>query len=278
MRKLSVPVIVTFFIYCLLLSSCGPVEPSTYTERLYRISTVQSYPDKNEAEIVPDKIGEFQESIYLKNFNKPSHLSLFGVNSGDRVLATMELSATGTMDNNTVELIDLEKIHVQNLETSRPADSLNYYYRFAISILGNTSYPTIWNTGHIINVCPIFFIPDNAPNPRFYFYPERVVSDTLVIRLYSFIPEDDISLNPDYTQTILNCDISSIAAPVSNPDEQMRRDLMLASLRMQERDNIYVKIVTPDTLRAKNSKNIANPRYIQPVPGLPQTVQIPFDF
>ena len=53
---------------------------------------------------------------------------------------------------------------------------------------------------------------------------------------------------------------------------------MLASLRMQEKDNIYVRVVTPDTLRAKNSKNIANPIYLQPVPGLSQTVQIPFDF
>jgi len=159
-----------------------------------------------------------------------------------------------------------------------PSDTLNFYYKFSVSLLGNTSYPAIWNTGHIINVTPVYFIPENARTPKFYFYPLEVLEDTLVVRLYSFIPDADISLNPDYTQTILNCDISTLANTVSDPVEQARRDIMLTSLRMQETDRIQVKIVTPDTLRAKNSKNEINPKYIQPVPGLPQTVQIPFDF
>lgn len=268
--------IAALFVSCLIFSGCGPVEPSTITERMYRIGTVFS--DQDKTGITPDKISEFQESIVLKNFNNPSHLTRFGVNPGDRVLATMEFMAEGSIDNSTIELLNVEKLKVQSLESERPVDSLNYYYKFSVSIFGDTTYPTIWNAGHIINVCPVFFTPYDAPNPKFFFYPVGVESDTLVVRLYSYIPGDDVSLNPDYIQTVLNCDISSLADQVSDPAEQARRDFMLASLRMQEKDNIYVRVVTPDTLRAKNSKNIANPIYLQPVPGLSQTVQIPFDF
>lgn len=278
MKKGSIFAFAAILLSGFLISGCTPAEQSTYTEKIYRIGTVYSYPEQNKAGLIPDKTTDIQETIYLKNFNRPSHLSEFGINDGDRVLATMELTAKGIYENNTVELLDLTKINVQKLEQVKPADSLNYYYNFTTSLLGSTSYPAIWNAGHIVNVSPVFFIPEDAPDPKFYFYPVEVLSDTLVVRLYSYIPKDDVSLNPDYTQTFLNCDISSLASPVSDPMEQARRDVMLNSLRFQELDYIQVRIVTPDTLRALNSKNVSNPNYIQPVPGLSHTVQIPFDF
>ncbi|MBO4267956.1 MAG: hypothetical protein J5869_01140 [Bacteroidaceae bacterium] len=276
MRKSIVSAIVATFVASLSFSGCGPAEQSTYTERIYRIGTV--YSDQTGTGIIPDKIDGIQESVFLTNFNNPSHLGRFGVNPGDRVLATMEFKAEGSADNSTVELIQFNKLKVQSLESRMPSDTLNFYYKFAVSLLGTTSYPAIWNAGHIINVTPVFFIPENARDPKFYFYPVEVVEDTLVVRLYSLIPDDDVSLNPDYTQTILNCDISTLADPVSDPEEQARRNLMLASLRSLDTDRIQVRVVTPDTLRAKNSKNEINHKYVQPVPGVPQTVQIPFDF
>ena len=276
MRKSFVSAIAATFFASLFLPGCGPAEQSTFTERIYRIGTI--YSDQTGTGIIPDMIDGVQETIILTNFRNPSHLERFGVNPGDRVLATMEFKAEGSTDNSTIELLQVNKLDVQSLESRMPSDTLNFYYKFSVSLLGKTSYPAIWNSGHIINVTPVFFIPEDARDPKFYFYPVEVLEDTLVVRLYSLIPDDDVSLNPDYTQTILNCDISSLADPVSDPAEQARRNLMLASLRMQGTDRIQVRVVTPDTLRARNSKNEINKKYLQPVPGLPQTVQIPFDF
>ncbi|MBP5646311.1 MAG: hypothetical protein J6X21_02795 [Bacteroidaceae bacterium] len=276
MRKSLVSAIVATFFASLFLPGCGPVEQSTFTESIYRIGTV--YSDQTGTGIIPDKIDGIQEKITLKNFNNPSHLARFGVDPGDRVLATMEFKAEGSAENSTVELLQVNKLKVQSLESRMPSDTLNFYYKFSVSLMGKTSYPAIWNSGHIINVTPVFFIPEYAREPKFYFYPVEVLEDTLVVRLYSLIPDDDVSLNPDYTQTILNCDISTLADPVSDPVEQARRGYMLESLRMLDTDRIQVRVVTPDTLRARNSKNAINPKYVQPVPGLPQTVQIPFDF
>ncbi|HBA13495.1 MAG: hypothetical protein ACOX32_07215 [Bacteroidaceae bacterium] len=274
MKKIIIPVVIS--LCALTFTGCDPMEPSTYSERLFRIGTVNA--DETKVWLSIDKTGQFEETVYLSNFNLPSHLGKFNVTDGDRVIAVMDFKAVGYMDNNSVELRSLEKIPVISMEDQKPADSLNYYYQFTKMMLGSTSYPAIWNTGHIVNICPIYFIPQNARKPEFYMYPVGVASDTLLVRIYSYIPDADVSLNPDFTQTILCCDISTLTAPVADSAEQAHRNRLLTSLRTLETDHIYVKMITPDSLRAKNSKNQNNPEFKLPIPGLSQTVQIPFDF
>ena len=65
-----------------------------------------------------------------------------------------------------------------------------------------------------------------------------------------------------------------------NPTEQILRDTIwhrLDRLKDSNKQKITVMVVTPDSLRAKNSKS-PNGSYNQPFPGSPVSIKIPLDF
>lgn len=254
-----------------MVLSCGPVEPSTYTEHFYRIGTVRLV--NGNASIMMD----LDESFSIENFKTESDMKKFGVSDNDRVLAAMTLEAVGSMSNAVVTLYALSKIDTQKFAASQPSDTLNYYYQFTKFALYNSEYPAIWNVGHLVNVTPTYFVPEEHEDVKFQLYPLSFENDTLTARLYSYIPDCDVSLNPNYTQSLLCFDISSLRDSVSDSKSQEIRDTILARLERMENDKFTLTVITPDTLRAKNSK-AADKTYIQPMPGLPKSISVPFDF
>ena len=175
-------------------------------------------------------------------------------------------------------------IPIRKVEESKPIDTLNFYYYFAKFRLYTRDYPSIWSEGHILNIAPVCHVDDDKNKSDYFLYPYDFIGDTLMCRLYSDIPDDDVSLNPAYRQTFLCYDMSSIRNAAANPDEQILRDTILARLdRVKEKQSkITVIIGTPDTLRAKNSKvrdqDGNTVPYVQPVPGLPISTTITLDF
>lgn len=272
MKTNGLKTIILTFLATAAIISCKPLEPSTYEEQFYRVGTVLLKNGK--ANIQMDCTNETFDFI---NFKTESDMDAFGVKNGDRVFAAMTLYAENSMNNATITLNELSKIQTQKFVTSQPSDTLNYYYQFTKFALYTSEYPAIWNVGHLVNVTPTYFVPEEHQPVSFQLYPISFEDDTLKARLYSYIPDDDVSLNPAYTQSLLCFDISSIRDKAADSKSQEIRDTILARLERMENDKFTLTIVTPDTLRAKNSK-AAEKEYIQTLPSPSKSVTVPFDF
>ena len=253
--------------------ACDPLEPSTYTETFYRVGTIKLN-NNGRVTLVTDILNE---SLIFKNLVDSADLAANDLKSGQRVIATMTLEAIGSMSNNTITLNEVRIIPKSKVEDSHPSDTMNYYYKFAVMQLNEATYPSIWATGHLINISPVYFIPRSNCKAEFHLYPITFRNDTLFMRLYSDIPDCDMSLNPDYTQSFLNYDLSTLRDAAANPAEQERRDTILARLDRLRSEEFTVYIMTPDTLRAKDTKNPKGP-YLQTVPGLSVSTKVKLDF
>ena len=275
-------IIRTLFAACIasaMIQSCQPLEPSTYTETFFRIGTFNIV--KGRPVFYTDYI---HESLLIENLKDSADMASFELTDGTRAAASMTLNAIGSMSNNTITLNQVSLIPIRKFEDAKPSDTLNFYYYFAKFRLFNLDYPSIWSEGHILNIAPVCHIDEEKSKSEYYLYPYDFIGDTLMCRLYSDIPDDDVSLNPAYRQTFLCYDMSTIRDAAANADEQILRDTILARLdRVKENQSkITVTIGTPDTLRAKNSKvkdkDGNTIPYLQPVPGLSISTTITLDF
>lgn len=267
-----------------ILVSCDPMEPSTYSENFFRVGTVKYKEGKTS--IYTDYAHEY---FYPRNVSDTAVAAQSGLKENLRVRAWLRYDAVGSMENGVLNMIGYNEIESTRFVGYKPADTLNFYYYFAEfdlshNILGRDAkvesyiYPPVWNEGHIVNVAPTYFVPQDSDKAEFFLYPLEVIDDTLTMRLYSYIPTCDVSLNPIYTQKLLSLDISSLRDNADNPDEQERRDTILARLDRLGKSRIYVKVLPPDSTRAKNSRN-PNGTFNRPVPGYPtDPISIPFDF
>lgn len=268
----------------LLIQACDPLEPSTLSENFFRIATVV-YKE--------GRVGFYtdydHELFFPANFRDTTDAVSAGLSDGLHVKVWFTLDAIGSLDNNTITLNGFKKIDNTRLADQKPSDTLNHYYYFAKynlthDILSKDDsytdylYPSVWAEGHIVNIAPTYFVPDASDKAEFRVYPYNMSNDTLFLRLYSYIPTCDISINPDYTQTLLSLDMSSIRDNAANPSEQELRDTILARIDRLNTGRIVVRIATPDTLRALNSNSKDN-RYVQPAPNRStEPITIPIDF
>lgn len=268
----------------LFTQACDPLEPSTLSENFFRVATV-IYKD--------GRVGFYtdydHELFFPSNFRDTTDAVTAGLTDGLHVKVWFTLDAIGSLDNNTITLNGFKKIESTKCVGQKPSDTLNHYYYFAQynlthDILSKNDsytacmYPSVWAEGHIVNIAPTYFVPDASDKAEFKLYPYNLSNDTLFLRLYSYIPTCDISINPDYTQTLLSLDMSSIRDNAANPAEQVLRDTILARLDRIATKRVVVRIATPDTLRALNSYN-KDKKYVQPAPNLStEPVTIPIDF
>lgn len=251
--------------------SCGPLEPSTYHEQLFRVATVNY--NNGKAWLVLDC---YEEPAMIKNLKDTADMIRLGLSKGDRILASISYDAVGTVDNATMNLDEFKKLDIMKLAEKLPADTLNYYYGFTQYNLANVIYPYIWPAGHFVNVSPGYFVPSVDSKADFYMYPTGVVRDTLCLCLYSDIPEATFRLTPTYTQSLLSCDVSSLRLPVADSIEQVHRDSLLGLLDNLETDTIMVKVSTPEIMRVKSDSASRND--ITFAKDNPRIIAIPFDF
>lgn len=258
--------------------ACAPVEQPTVSHKMIRIATVEKQGGK--ASLSFDYTGE---KYNLNNFASESDMDRFGVAEGDRVFAFMTLKAVGTYVNSTISLDSLVKAQTLPISVTQPSATMDSYYKFAVmeaaglDLVGISSYPAIWSNGHIVCVAPLYYQPAGKPLPTFAIYPDSVKSDTLTMTLYANIPGNDVSMNPYYSQALLNIDLSEMRENTGNPVEQARRDSIMARLDNLGKNEIYVQISTLDVLYAENSKNPSNPQFIFPA-KTSQTVKVKLDF
>ena len=255
-----------------MIQSCEPLEPSTFTEKFYRIATVQY--TNNKASLLLDCTGE---RYYFTNFATESDMQEFDVSPGDRVIAGMTVTAIGTLSNNKLHLDEIAKYPTLSLAESHPSDSVyNYKYKFDTYTLVNQTYPIIWSQGHLVNVTPSFVLSSKEKTAQFYLYPIDVNNNTLVMRLYSNIPD---TLPANYAEHALLCyDLSTLRNPVSDPDEQIHRDSILNKLDLLDSDSIKVQIYEPEIMRDiwKTDNGVKEKKYYNPRSSV--SVSIPFDF
>ena len=273
-------VIRTLFALCIasaIMQSCEPLEPSTYTETFFRIGTFKYI--KGNPVFYTDYV---HESFIFKNVKDSADMAKFGFKDGDRLRTSITLVAIGSMSNNTLTLNEALPIKIRSIEKAHPNDTLNFFYYFAKFNMVSLTYPSIWSEGHIINIAPVCFVPRETSKADFYLYPVDFSSDTLTLRLYCDMPDCDVSLNPNYAQKLLCYDISSIRESAATPQDQELRDTIIARMDRLGQEKIVVTVITPDTVRAKNSKVFdehGNPvPYLRPVPGLPVSTVINLDF
>ena len=268
----------------LFIQACDPLEPSTLSENFFRVATVV-YKD--------GRVGFYtdydHELFFPSNFRDTADAVSAGLTDGLHVKVWFTLDAVGSLNNNTITLNGFKKIDNTRVVGQKPSSDFNYYYYFAKynlthDILSRDDsyteyvYPSVWAEGHIVNVAPTYFVPNASDKAEFQLYPYKMSNDTLFLRLYSDIPTCDVSINPDYAQTLLSLDISSIRDSAANHAEQVLRDTILARIDRVASKRIVVTIATPDTLRALNSKTKDN-KFLQPGPNLPtDPVTIPIDF
>ncbi len=236
---------------CAILSvSCEPLEPSTYYERFYRIGTVKLNSLGTKAYITMDAIGDDEpESFDLRNFRTQADMEKFGVKNNDRVIAVMDFNAVGTMYNNQITLDKLQKLEISKFAGRKPADTLNYNYHFYPFTLVNVKYPSIWAVGHIVNIAPIYYIPESGAEAEFQLDPVVFRNDTLFARLYSYIPDIDIS-QAQASQSLLCFDMASLREPSDDAVNQNIRTSILEGLSKLKKDSFILTIVTPDSLRS----------------------------
>ena len=257
------------------ITSCGPMEPSTYNEYFYRVATVKCTED-GDASLLIDYTGE---KFIFSNFSTKADTRRFAVQDGDRVIAKLGVEAIGNIYNNklTVEEITL-RYPTLSVADARPADSLNYGYRFSQLSLGTVIYPMAWSQGHILNIAPDYYTSDRSKKASFLLYPAKVNGDTLLMDLYSDIPDTVTSLT--YTQALLCYDISTLRKSVSDYAEQCHRDSILDQLEKLGKDSILVKISAPQYMRKRIwnvSGEVDEIKFVN-IPKPSYTVSVPFDF
>ncbi|MCQ2068351.1 MAG: hypothetical protein MJY68_04525 [Bacteroidaceae bacterium] len=261
------------FAACLVSASvvsCDPMEPATYTENFFRIASVKCVDGK--ASLVFDYT---RENFNISNFKTESDLQDFKLKNGDRIIAQLQLYAVGNMANNKLTLLDATRFPIDKLDESKPADTLNHDYRFNMLTLIDTQYPNVWSQGHLVNVAPVYYVPESDCKAEFHLYPLDVRRDTLIMRLYSYIPENDLSLRgfASPVQSLLCYDISSLRDSVADADENNHRKNLLNKLTALNRDTIMVRICQPDTLCGMLD-TIYYERYVK----ASVSTSIPFDF
>lgn len=253
-----------------LVQACQKMEPSTYTENFYRIASVQCRNDR--ASLLIDYTGE---SFVFSNFQTAADMDKFKVKNGDRVLVNMSVSAVGNMYNNKLTVEDIYKLPVDSIAQERPSDTLNYDYRFNVFYLIDLKYPAIWSQGHYVNLAPIYYVPSEDSKAEFHLYPLEVKADTLVMRLYSDIPDNNLAIRgyASASQSFLCYDMSSLRDSVADPTEHAHRKELLQQLRDLNRDSIMVHIYAPDTLRGTIESS-----YYERYPNVSVSISIPLDF
>lgn len=261
-----------------LVVSCGPMEPSTYTETFFTIGTVQYKQEK--ASLLVDCTGE---TYTFTNFVTESDMRRFGVRHGDRVVAGMTLNAIGNIWNNELYMNEIYKYSIYDVADFRPSDSIhNYRYQLqqytlnANSAYTKTTYPKAWSQGHIVNMIPSYNVSSDKIEGQFYLYPLEVSNNTLIMKLYSEIPD---TLPAYYSKNTLLCfDMSSLRKQVADSLEQAHRDTILSQLESLKLDTINVEIQEPDIMRDiwQTKDGIIQKQYYNP--RATSTLKLPFDF
>lgn len=258
----------------LVLSSCEPLEPSTYTESFYRIASVR-YKD-GKASLLIDYTGE---RYYFSNFSTQADMNRFNLKDGDRVIAGMTVSAIGDITNNKLTLDEVSKFPKNAVAQSRPSDTLNYKFQFDVLNIIKIQYPKIWSQGHLVNLAPTYEVSSRDKSVKFHLYPLGASNDTLTMKLFAEIPDTVSSQNIFQEQRLLCYDISTMRDPLSDPAENAYRDSLLSILADAGKDSITVRILAADTLRQKwNTSNGIKERKYFPIPRAAVSVSIPFDF
>lgn len=259
-----------------VLVSCDPVEPSTYNEQFFRIGTVKTNSLGTTAYITMDATMDEESATFdIRNFRTESDMKQFGLKPNDRVIAALEFNAVGTMANSQITLNRVQKLEISKFATEKPADSLNYDYFFKNFTLVNVPYPSIWATGHYVNIAPLYYIPESGAQGTFYLDPVVFRADTVFARLYSYIPEIDNSQSRP-SQSLLCYDMSSLRERSSNTENQCVRDSILSGLsKMKNKDSFTLTIVTPDSLRTYSAGVV---RWRRPMLDHAVSVSVKFDF
>lgn len=248
--------------------SCEPLEPSSYTENFYRIASVNLADGK--ASLKFDYTGE---NYAIDNFKTKADMDRFDVKHGDRVIAGLQYYAVSTIGK--ISLLTVDQYPVYKLAESRPADTLNNDCRFSTLTIWEVQYPSIWAQGHLVNLAPIYYIPNLKCKSEFYLYPLQMKQDTLEMRLYSYIPDNDLSLRGFYepAQSWLCYDISSLRDSVADTDEFNHRKQILNQIDKLKGDSMMVHIFQPDTLWG-----MLDTIYYERYPRVSVSVKIPRDF
>lgn len=273
MKRTIFSVLTAALAVSVILVSCDPLEPPTREETFYRIASV-SY-DDGKASLLIDYTGE---NFKFNNFSTKSDMNRFNVQDGDRVIAEVTMTAVGDITNNKLTLNRVIKYPKYALSESRPADSLNYGFRFNALDLISVIYPTAWTQGHVLSIAPEYYSSRKGAKPVFHLYPSKVVGDTLMLNLFCNMP--DTLTRWDTEQALVNFDISTLRNQVSDLAEQNHRDSLLTQLEATGKDRINVKVTAPVFMRIKMFKtsgevseiNLTNHR----APTV--TVSLPFDF
>ena len=278
MKKTIIRSILAACLASALLMSCEPMEPSTYNEDFYRFGTVQ-FKD-NKASLRIDYSGE---TYYFSNFSSEADMRRFDVKHGDRVLAGMTLNAIGSIFDNKLTLNKVFKYPTYKLATSQPNDTIdNFKYELIKYSLNQNSaytyitYPKAWCEGHLVNMMASYTISNENVEGEFYLYPEEVNNNTLVMTLYSNIPD---TLPASFVKyTFLCFDMSSLRDSVDDPIEQVKRDTILSRLEKISLDTINVEIHEPEIMRCyvKNGDDVNEYKYYNPRNYA--TLTLPFDF
>ena len=239
-------IIRTIFAACMasaFILACGPMEPSEYTENFYRIASV-NYVD-GKASLKFDYTGE---KYTIDNFQTKADMNRFGLKHGDRIIAGLQYYAISSIGK--ISLLSVAQYPILKLEESRPADTLNHDCQFSRLDIPGVSYPAIWSQGHLVNLAPIYYIPNQNCKTEFKLYPLQMNNDTLEMRLYSYIPDNDLSIRgyASASQSWLCYDISSIKDSVADPDEYNHRKQILSEISKLKGDSMMVHIFQPDTL------------------------------
>lgn len=259
------------FAVCMVLTfivSCGPMEPATYTENFYRIATVKY--DEGKASLLFDYTGE---NYNIENFKTKADMEYFDLHNGDRIVASLQYYAVSTVGQITLQ--SAIRYPILNLAETRPADTLNHDYRFNVLNLWDQQYPAIWAQGHLVNLAPVYYVPSNNSVANFYLYPLQMNKDTLEMRLYSYIPDNDLSLHgySSASQSWLCYDIASLRDSVADPDEFSHRQKLLKGIQKLNRDSFMVHIFAPDTLCG-----MIDTIYYEFYPRVSVSIKVPFDF
>ena len=270
MKRNIIRSLIAVFIASAFIVSCDPLSPSTYTENFFRIASVKCV--NGEASLLFDYTGE---KYNLDNFKTESDMKQFNLNNGDRIIANMQLYAEGSFANNKITLESAEVYPTLKLAEARPSDTLNHDCQFNVLRLVDQKYPVIWAQGHLVNIAPIYYVPSEESKKEFYLYPMQMNNDTLEMRLYSYIPDNDLALRgySSALQSWLCFDVASLRDQVADTTEQKHRSVILKNIEKLNKDSIMVHIFQPDTLRGVLD-TIPYERY----PRVTVSIKIPFDF
>jgi hypothetical protein len=244
------------------------MEPSSYTEYFYRIASVKL--EDGKASFKFDYTGE---KYAIDNFKAKADMDRFGLKNGDRVIAGFQYYAVSSVGKITLQSVT--SYPTFKLAESRPSNSYNHDCRFNVLSLFDVQYPAIWAQGHLVNLAPIYYVPSENCESKFYLYPMQMNRDTLEMRLYSYIPDNDLSLrgylNP--LQTWLCYDISSLRDTVADADEFNHRKQILTAIDNLQGDSMMVHIFQPDTLCG-----MLDTIYYERYPRVSVSIKIPRDF